>query len=127
MASPELEARLKKIEDGEAQRLARKNGTARHGALRRAPHLRVDVGIIPHVEGAGRPCPHRDGQKGHGREPGMDAMGGGHKPHESREDDERHDARFQQREIIANRALAASNGGLGIGGIGVDVAHGPLT
>ena len=107
----------------EAQRFRRRDGARRNRALRGALHHRVDVGVIPHVESTGRTGTDRNRQQRHESEPWMERPGCRDDADEGGEDDERHDPRLQQGEEVLHRALAARDGGLGFGDMGVDVAH----
>ena len=79
-----------------------------------ARHHRVDVGVVPHVEGAGRARPDRDGEeRGEGDE-GMDVARRHGEPDERGEHDERHHPRLQERDIVADRGVAEAGDGLAV-------------
>ena len=61
-----------------------------------ADHHRVDVGVVPHVQRAGRAGADGDRQKRGEADHRMDVAGREQYARERREHDERHDPRFQE-------------------------------
>ena len=76
--------------------------SARNGTRRRARHARVDVGVVPHVERAGRAGTDGDGEQRNDAEHGMDGAGRRDHAGQRREHDQRHDARLQQLDEVAD-------------------------
>ena len=73
-----------------------RQATARNRAGGGARHARVDVGVVPHVEGARGAGADGDGEQRDEAEHGMDRAGRGDHAGQRREHDERHDARLHQ-------------------------------
>ena len=82
------------------------------GRLARARHQRVDVGVVPHVERAGRAGADGDRQDGDERDEGIGGDRCGDQADERREHDQRHHARLQQREIVGRRRLREVKAGV---------------
>ena len=74
-----------------------------------AAHHRVDVGVVPHVEGARGPCPDGDAEDGDDAENGIDAARREQQADERGEDDKRHHPRLQEREVVLYPRPALGN------------------
>ena len=100
----------------EAQRLARaRPGRPGSGRLRGAPHHRVDIGIPPHVQRARGAAAQRDEQDRGEADERMHRHRRDQQADQRGEDDQRHDPRLEQREIVAE---AAASDGACVGGGG---------
>ena len=90
----------------EGERIVGLQATGRDRPPAGALHPRVDVGVVPHVErarGAGADGDSRGARsREHRREP---ARRGSHAD-ERREDDQRHDARLQERDVVLDVGAA---------------------
>ncbi|QTK79393.1 hypothetical protein AT6N2_C1689 [Agrobacterium tumefaciens] len=85
----------------EGERLARRDAARGNRPSSGAAHHRVDIGIVPHVERAGCTGANGDAENGDDAQNRIDVTRRQHEAGKGREDDERHDARLQQFEIIA--------------------------
>ena len=92
----------------EAKRLALAHTARRDRAVRGAAHDAVDIRVIPHVQRARGTAAKRDEQdRGEGDE-GMHRHRRHHQPDKGGEDDERHHARLQQGDEIAELSLTGA-------------------
>ena len=119
----ENQNRASRESEAEAQSLAGQDGTPRHRTVRGARHERIDVGVVPHIEGTRGAGTDRDCQKRHQRQPGMNVARCGDKTGKGREDDQRHHPRLEQGPIVLDGALTAQGGSARVGDIGLNVAH----
>ena len=67
-----------------------------------AAHDRVDIAVIPHVDGARGPGADRDAEHRDRRQQRMDMAGGGHHAGDAGEDDERHHPGLQELQEIGD-------------------------
>src|ERR1700732_522662 len=87
-------------DQAKTERVAFIHPTRRDRAILRPPHQRVNIGVIPHVEDARRARPGRDGEQRGESNHRVDMRRRDQNPGERGEDHQRHDARFEQRQII---------------------------
>ncbi len=88
--------------DAERKRLAGRDAALRNGTSRGAPHHRVDVCVIPHIEHARGTGADRDAQKRGESDDWMEMPRRNHDADQRGKDDERHDSRLHQRHIVAD-------------------------
>jgi len=82
-------------------------GNWTHGGAR---HQSIDVGVVPHIE---RTCGASSGsyaKKSNDAGEGIDAARCDHETDECGKDDQRHNARFRQRDIVPDAGIAPANG-----------------
>jgi hypothetical protein len=77
---------------------------ARDGPAGRALHQRVDIGVVPHVEGAGGPGTHRDADERDDADDRMRLHRRQQHADQRREHHERHHARHHQGDEVADAA-----------------------
>ena len=78
-------------------------GNRTHGGTR---HHRIDVGVVPHIE---RTCGASSGsyaKKSNGTGEGIDVAWCDHETNQCGKDDQRHNARFRQRDIVPDAGVA---------------------
>ena len=107
----------------EAKRLAGRHAARWHRAQRRATHHGVDVGIVPHVQRAGRAGTHCNAEQRDETEERVDMGWLDQHAGERGEDHEGHDTRFEEREEI----LRARHGNPQIVVVCRDQTHEPLS
>ena len=114
-------------EQAEGKRGFRRNPARGNRPFRGPAHHQVDVGVVPHVERAGRATANRDRKNGNEADHRMDLAGSHQHANQRGEDHQRHDTRFQQREEIARIAVdTSSRSGSGQSIMFVDHCHGQL-
>jgi hypothetical protein len=87
----------------EAERLARQDRAHRNRPRGGAGHQPVDIGVIGHVERTARTGRDRDAEQRDEAGGEVDVPRRRHEAGETGEDHERHHARLEQREIVADR------------------------
>jgi len=97
----------------EAERVAGRHAAGRQGPSLGALHHRVDVAVVPHIDRPGGTGADRDAQHGDRREEGMQMSWREVKTDEAGEDDERHDTRLEQRDVVVDAGIACKRGTAG--------------
>jgi len=110
--------------EAERERLARLHAARGNRTLRGAAHQRVDVGVVPHVQRAGRACAHGDGEQSRETDDGMGGLGRDHHAGERGQHDKRHHPRLEQREVIRRARVGDARGGQPVLMV-ADEAHAP--
>ncbi len=97
--------------DPEAERIARRNPPRRDGTAPGAPHQRIDIAVIPHVDRSRRAGADGDGEDGGKGEHRVEGDGRDEEADRSGEDDQSHHPRLEQGEPVAY-AREREGGGL---------------
>ena len=100
---PMMRDRADRKRPAEAQRVAARDRPIGMGRVAVRVISAIDVGIIGHVERAGRARADRDAEQRREGRDRIDMPGATTMPARAREDDKRHHARLQQREEVADR------------------------
>ena len=87
--------------DAEAQRRSRLDASGRDRAVARAPHHRVDIAVVPHVDRTARAGSHRDTQHRGERQHRVQMTRGDQQTDQPGEHHQRHHPRLQQRDPVA--------------------------
>src|SRR5690606_24918488 len=96
----------------ERKRFFRAHPAGRNGPALRPLHNHVDVGVIPHIDGAGRAGPDRNAEQCRKGEHRMQAAGRNREADQTGKDNKRHYPGFQQSEIIADPRQVSIDAGL---------------
>ena len=105
------------------QCFAGQNGTTWDRPLRSSLHEGIDIRIEPHVQGARRAGANGNGQKCHRGNPGMDDARRRDKSDQRSENDKRHHARLQEREVVFNASLSTFAANLVVSRFCANVTH----
>ena len=89
-------------QNAKSKRSIRRNAPGGNGSARRAAHHRINIAIVPHIDGARGTRRHRDAENGDYRQHRVQMARCHQQPRYGAEHHKRHDARLKQRDPIAH-------------------------